>query len=343
MVSEVPIVDGLKEQLESLEAELDKEIVVINGMGRFYSERPYEVTITVVSFGMPLAPEGFSTHILRQEDGGTMRLEMLNPCGYGEIHSVGEAPICEARSGNVWTFYPLNEAVPESCHRIFLEAVREAADDGLSERIDERRIDDIREDFGCDARSRLEQRKETLREEVEKHRETASRLVSQLAEARSDLEIAENLQHSLTTLGQRKDTLWEKELEQITGHSVVEHLTYAQGWLTIYTKPLELSDPDDPGRTCYLGRFAIRLNAFDKQIELVNLDNDRRGFDHPHVSAHKPCWGSLADAVAKQLALAQYGSLLDMAISYLQTYNPDDQYAQYASYWFETTPDVVAT
>jgi hypothetical protein len=94
----------------------------------------------------------------------------------------------------------------------------------------------------------------------------------------------------------------------------------------------------ETGETRWLGRFRAEINVSSNEVRLHNLDNPRNGRDHPHVSGGVPCFGGHHDAFSQLIAEGRWYVFLELAFQYLESFNAEDDWGQYAAYWFDV-PD----
>lgn len=216
-------------------------------------------------------------------------------------------PLRIARDAARWADF--EERMRERNRRMFIEQ--------LTEGVAERRVAGVRQD--------AQQAERELRSlEVQ-----LSQTLRTLSDSKARLEVAE--------AGLRKsEEYWVKELEQIERHPMTKRVSVAGTSLTIYTEELTMYDPRDDDRHVTLGQFEIVIDVENHNIRLNNLTNRRRDRDHPHVSGGEACFGGHGSQIMKFLADFEIGSLYEVLLSYLQSFNPDDDWGRYAAWWFTT-------
>jgi hypothetical protein len=119
-------------------------------------------------------------------------------------------------------------------------------------------------------------------------------------------------------------------------------VSVANNSLLIETVGLDLTNPDN-GRSVYLGRFRVAIPMNGETPTMVNLDNKRQGWEHPHVGdGGYGCFGSSESLLREFVQNREILGLFEFIIFYLETYNPQDSYGRHADWWFRnpmTRPD----
>lgn len=218
-------------------------------------------------------------------------------------------PIRMARDSSRWADFEERQRIRN--RRMFIEQ--------LTEGVAERRVSGVRSDV---------QMNEAHLRELE---QGLSQTLRELGDAKARLQVAE--------AGLRKsEEYWVRELEQIERHPTTKRVSVSGTSLTIYTNDLTLYDPRDDDRSVPLGQFEIIIDVENHRITLNNLTNRRRDRDHPHVTGGEACFGGHASQIMKFLADFEIGSLYEVLLSYLQGFNPDDDWGRYAAWWFSEEP-----
>lgn len=233
-----------------------------------------------------------------------------------------------------------------SYERVLIEPLRMVAAADYIEQMRERRNTVMRErwaNWAGDARTRVyggvRQRVEAHERDYAQWHEHMMAAASRLREAQAELEALE-ARSRLTP--DDLDALFEKLL----AHPRITEVTFTpSNDLEIVTNSITLQHPAFGERT--LGRFRITLmfggggdahgDGARYGIRFFNLDHPRHGRPHPHISGQDgaACWGDVAATIEKYLVELRLIPLVEMLFMYLESFNPEDDYGRFASYWFD--------
>lgn len=258
----------------------------------------------------------------------------------GDIRTFGtdQFALCEVGDRTVWFLTTLGYIPsPEELNLdiVLRESINLSLDERRAEEMERRRAEQNRNSFihmmtEEVSNVRLERRREELRRnetQLRSYETEMAQTMRQLVVARRELEIAE-----ATASKSREDLI--REWDQIEANVQVNNITFAGGSIRVHTKNLDLHNPNS-GDTVPLGRFEIVIDTSGSSISLNNQTGRRQNRDHPHVDQGNPCWGGHSSEVLGLLAEFEIGALIEVILSYLETYNPDDDWGRYAAWWFD--------
>ena len=105
--------------------------------------------------------------------------------------------------------------------------------------------------------------------------------------------------------------------------------------LRLRTDPIVM---DWPGRLerVRLGCFDVAIHLGTGTITYRNLETRRGERDHPHIVEGRACFGNLDGVIRSMWIQGDLAGVVEVGVfGQLTTFNPDDDYGRYASYWFE--------
>jgi len=105
----------------------------------------------------------------------------------------------------------------------------------------------------------------------------------------------------------------------------------AAGVFCALTVPLTCENPKT-GRIHDIGAFEIRIDARQGTLKWINLTRRIGDAHHPHIHGHA-CLGNLAEALPSLFAGAEYATILQLAIQFVETCNPDDTWGRGIVNW----------
>lgn len=129
---------------------------------------------------------------------------------------------------------------------------------------------------------------------------------------------------------------FETNFKELTENTKFESVSYDsnEGCLVMKTKLLYLHSPNMKERV-ELGLMKINFFISTRAIKIFNLTNPQGGRHHPHIpNEGDPCWGGIAVVVVNLARDGELVALAEQILAFLETYNPDDGWATYASYWW---------
>jgi len=89
-----------------------------------------------------------------------------------------------------------------------------------------------------------------------------------------------------------------------------------------------------------IGAFEILIDARQGQLTWTNLTRRVGDAHHPHIHGHA-CLGNLAEALPALFAGAEYATILQLAIQFVETCNPDDTWGRGIVNWPVAQPVAV--
>lgn len=111
----------------------------------------------------------------------------------------------------------------------------------------------------------------------------------------------------------------------------------AESRLEVWTNQMYLYSPTAKERVP-LGFMRISLYT-NGRIIIVNETNVKGNppKPHPHVSSQgDACWGGIQSQIVKLVGQFNLVALFETIFAYLENYHPEDDYARFAPYWFDT-------
>lgn len=80
-----------------------------------------------------------------------------------------------------------------------------------------------------------------------------------------------------------------------------------------------------------MGIYKVRVDVSSASVrfELVSSRQNRRALDdyiHPHISGDSACWGNVRAEVPRIIRRGEIGTLFELIMDFLTTYNPDGPY-----------------
>jgi hypothetical protein len=147
----------------------------------------------------------------------------------------------------------------------------------------------------------------------------------------------ENELHALENDDVDNTSQYEAHWNAFLNHPRVERIAVEGNNMAIFTDGINITDPRD-NRSTYLGKFKMLIPfGAAGQILYKNIDNTKQGRHHPHVEENGvPCLGEIATLVAELRSNGELSALLEISFQYLESYNPEDSWARYATRWFDT-------
>lgn len=122
--------------------------------------------------------------------------------------------------------------------------------------------------------------------------------------------------------------------DELAEHPRITDIQFEAQQLRLVTDHMHMRHPYSDA-TRWLGRFSVLINLTNNVVRIANLDNKKGDRDHPHVPGGAPCFGAAQPLIVNLLAQREYAAFIELLIQFLETFNPDDDYGQYAAWWFE--------
>lgn len=112
------------------------------------------------------------------------------------------------------------------------------------------------------------------------------------------------------------DETMKRELESLSKIEELEKFTFREdGSIEAHTKPIYI-------KGVYLGRFKIKIDGNANRedlIRMINKDNRRGDYDHPHVARGVPCLGNIHTDMIKLITAFEYAAAMQLAVNYLKS------------------------
>lgn len=179
----------------------------------------------------------------------------------------------------------------------------------------------------------LERTIEQGQRDQREYEESLQRMIRQNRDSARQLEALRNYDASQDQ--ERVESMWDA----LRAHPKVDGIRSEGSYIIIRTHGLDLHDPDDTNRSCYLGCFDIKIGmpGSGYGVKMRNLDNRQQEdyWDHPHVENQNACFGDIASLIGDLQANGEIMGLFEVLIQYLETYNPSDSWGSHARYWFD--------
>ena len=361
---------GWTEQLDVLEEELDKPIRVLYAGGiRGYSNRSpawtdahiaewddraaeHGITVAVwaslataagigtlqISSPLTAADTAITAYDSYVPNHNTRLPEDVEELRFGHEHVLAElAPRLVVYRSPLHTL----NLTPIDFDTFMAEPIRQAADPEFVERVEERRRARELEEFATWASSALDRQLDGVRNNIVSWEHALVEHQSECADAHRRLRdlkaqadaLAESMQHTADD--------YRTMFERLAAHPRITDVSFMEQQLKLTTDTVTMTHPDHGQRT--LGRMRISIGIGDlRSIQIENLDYPRNGRAHPHVPGNPgtPCFGDYAPVIAKYLGDLALVGLVEMLFSYLESFEPSDDYGRYAALWY-SQPDPV--
>lgn len=156
----------------------------------------------------------------------------------------------------------------------------------------------------------------------------------QITTIRSQLDLQRREFDQILESMQMPEEYWKQEWKHISEHPKIVKgtLTMSEQRVQFETVLLNITDQDTESEIP-LGRFRVAINMENGEVTLNNINNRRRDRDHPHVTRGNPCWGGYHSELIDHVQSNRLAALVEFIISYLQTYNPEDDWGRHIRLW----------
>ena len=150
-----------------------------------------------------------------------------------------------------------------------------------------------------------------------------------------DLKCAEREMVMYTSESDKQVAAYHREFDRIRANPKVINLEITDQDIIASTVPLICEDPRN-GALYSMGQYRLKINMspnnFGLHIENLTRKIDRKS--HPHVAEDgKPCMGNFNEAFQPLVNANEYSSLIIMAIKFIESCQPEDQWGATIIKW----------
>jgi hypothetical protein len=131
----------------------------------------------------------------------------------------------------------------------------------------------------------------------------------------------------------------ERDFAALSSLPGVASIEIAGEVLTITTGTIRV--PHE-GRSVELGRYAIEIGPRTKVLIKRVGDEARRGWEHPHIQAARPCLGNLQVGIETLLGRMELAPAVALLLQFLESYDAETAYCPIET-WEEPVPVSQAT
>lgn len=116
------------------------------------------------------------------------------------------------------------------------------------------------------------------------------------------------------------------QMATLMSHPYIENIEIGEKFV-IKTTPINIDGVVPVG-----GYYITLTMGQNPNITIVNDENPKEGFDHPHVPRGRPCWGNYTD-IFVHLANTDLISTMEIMFRFLESWNPSDCYGKNLIWW----------
>lgn len=228
-----------------------------------------------------------------------------------------------------------NRKLLESLHLV--PKMKEALDVERLEKRAKQHLDAVIKRAADRMKGAVNSKAENIKQEIQMlENQLAGEQAESIRKVRSMQEKAIDLKY-LEQMRSTESDQFAAQISQLMSNIHVKDLDYRDNNLIVHTNLIYLYSPTGSERVP-LGRMTIWLNQ-NGSIKIYNNDNARgpQPKAHPHVNTEgQACWGGIQQQITKLTANFEIVALFETIFTYLENYNPEDDYGRFAPHWFDT-------
>ena len=254
----------------------------------------------------------------------------LEPSNIGKlIIDTDGLPIAEHVENNLYVLYNLKyldeEGSADSSVLQMLLAKTIFGEEDFIKHMREENFKQHQNDF-IEFCSKMEfRRKDEIKQRVGELRASVSQASSQLIQSSKELKIVERDMVNYDNLLADAKPSYEREFARIRNISKIISLEINNQSLIVTTTPLTCEDPRN-NKIHDMGSYKITIRLDNRYgIRFENLTRTIGGKHHPHVDGdNAPCLGNFNEVLPSLVMQNQFGTIIIMAIKFLESVNTDD-------------------
>jgi hypothetical protein len=160
-------------------------------------------------------------------------------------------------------------------------------------------------------------------EGVEALTRTIDELALRLRVAARDQAVARRRLRVLDDVAAQDDAAGERDLDALAALPGVESVDVSDDLVAITTRIVRVRHE---GRSIELGRYRIEIRPEANVLIHRVSDDGRRGWDHPHIQAARPCLGNLQVGVETLLGRMELAAAAALLLQFLESYDAETAY-----------------
>jgi hypothetical protein len=135
--------------------------------------------------------------------------------------------------------------------------------------------------------------------------------------------IIKAIQNNLADIPVALSKTWAA-INRMDGSEMYESISFMKTGLKAISTPITVKYS---GKEYDMGRYEVTLN-FNGETAIHSVDHagEQSGYDHPHVSNGRPCWGNMSGQLPKLIGQSEYDVALTMVYTFLSSYDSASPY-----------------